>query len=198
MSSRAFAGRGSPPEDALITYSAPNIHELATLYQHIRTLRTPSDEPDPRFQHGLWFDYITVQGDLLTRRMPEWVVNEGVVQMAVSLLPVIGTLFIKSGGRGVLVVQRVSGQQAVEEWRMAARNQERGLLVAVSTSGPEEAVVIRHFPAVELPESEVISVTGAGDNLAGAMLACMSRGLNPSVPHELEQIVEIGQRLVRT
>jgi pseudouridine-5'-phosphate glycosidase/pseudouridine kinase len=126
--------------------------------------------------------------------MPEWIINEGIVQMAVSLLPIINTLFVKSGSRGVLVVQRVSGEQAVHEWKAETARIPKGLLVAAATSGPAEAVVIRHFPALELPDNEVVSVTGAGDNLAGAMLAAISRGLKTSKPHDLEQIVEIGQR----
>lgn len=182
------------PEQPLVTYTAPNIHELATLYNHVRGLRTPSDEPDLRFAHGLWFDYITVQGDLLARRLPEWVVSEGIVPMAVSLLPIFRTLFVKSGARGVVVVQRVSGAAAVEAWQAEARRLNKGVLVAAATAGPEEAVVVRHYPALELTEGEVKSVTGAGDNLAGAVLVAMTNGLSVRVPSELDQIVDIGQR----
>ena len=180
----------SPPSKAYVTYSTPNIHELSTLYSHLRTVEEPTSK---LFGHDLWFDFINVDAGLLERRLPSWVVSEGVVVMAVQLLPIFGALFVKSGSRGVIVVQRVSGAEAVKRWKAEAGR--KGTVVAASSKGPEEAVVIRHYAAKELGE-EMISATGAGDNLAGAMLAALVRGLRVSVPEELDLIVELGQRWV--
>ena len=83
----------------LVAYATPNIHELAALYQH-----TQGEETQHRVYHpGMWFDSINVSAALLATRLPAWVVDEGVVQMAVQLLPVINTIFVKSGSRGVVV-----------------------------------------------------------------------------------------------
>lgn len=112
--------------------------------------------------------------------------------MAVQLLPVFGTLFVKSGSRGVLVVQRVSGEENVRRWQ--DEGERKGLVIAASSTGPAEAVVLRHYPALELEEEEVSNVTGAGDNLAGAMLAGMARGLSADRPEDLDRIVEMAQR----
>lgn len=89
-------------------------------------------------------------------------------------------------------MQRVSGAENVAEWK--AEGDRKGLVVAASSQGPSEAVVIRHFEALELKEEEVKNVTGAGDNLAGAMLAGMVKGLRADRPEDLERIVEMAQR----
>lgn len=89
-------------------------------------------------------------------------------------------------------MQRVSGEEAVKAWKPEGRK--KGTLVAASSFLSDEAVVVRHYPAMELPEEELGTVTGAGDNLAGAMLAAMVRGLSPSLPSELDRIVDLAQR----
>ncbi|GAA5995003.1 pseudouridine-5'-phosphate glycosidase family protein [Rhodotorula paludigena] len=175
-----------PLAAAPVSYSAPNVHELSALYDRVAFSEHSIYAPGP------WFDSISVRADELALRLPRWVVDEGIAQMAVRLLPVIGTLFVKNGAQGVLVVQRVSGIDAVSRWRNLPPK--KGTLVVPSASTPAEAVVLRHYPALELDASEIISVTGAGDNLAGATLAAMVRGLSPLVPYELDQIVEVAQK----
>ncbi|KAK4698255.1 hypothetical protein P7C70_g8028, partial [Phenoliferia sp. Uapishka_3] len=150
----------------LVSFATPNIHELAALYQH-----TQGEEKEHRvYAPGLWFDSINVNADLLASRLPSWVVEEGIVQMAVQLLPVINTIFVKSGARGVVVVQRITGASSVSAWTSLSRHL-KGTVVSPSTALTSEAVVIRHYPALPLASGELGTVTGAGDNLAGAMLA---------------------------
>ncbi|KAL8291460.1 hypothetical protein RQP46_002438 [Phenoliferia psychrophenolica] len=84
----------------LVSYATPNIHELAALYQHTQS---EDNEQHRVYSPGMWFDSINVNADLLATRLPAWVLEEGVVQMAVQLLPVINTIFVKSGSRGVVV-----------------------------------------------------------------------------------------------
>lgn len=67
-------------------------------------------------------------------------------------------------------------------------------MVSPSTALASEAVVIRHYPALTLEPGHLGSVTGAGDNLAGAMLAGLVRGLSPALPDQLDRIVDLGQR----
>lgn len=112
--------------------------------------------------------------------------------MAIQLLPVIKTLFIKSGSRGVVVVQRVSGIDNVAGWRGADKR--KGTVVAFSSFLPDEAVVIRYYEGLKIEEGGIKNVTGAGDNMAGAILACLVKGLRVQVPKELDQIIQIAQR----
>ncbi|GAA5949680.1 hypothetical protein JCM3765_002752 [Sporobolomyces pararoseus] len=175
-----------PTEHPYVTYSTPNIHELQTLFQ------TVAFSESPVFEAGSWFDGITVSADQLSLRLPSWVVNEGVAQMAIRLLPIVGTLFVKSGSKGVLVVQRVSGVDRVSRWKQLRPT--KGTVVVGSSSTPSEAVVIRHYDALSLEEKEVGTVTGAGDSLCGAMLVALVSNLDPSVPSELDRIVDMAQR----
>ncbi|GAA5845576.1 hypothetical protein JCM3766R1_000787 [Sporobolomyces carnicolor] len=175
-----------PSEQALVSYATPNIHELQTLFESVAFAESPALEP------GTWFEGITVSADQLSLRLPAWVVNEGVAQMAIRLLPLVGTLFVKSGSKGVLVVQRVSGVDNVSRWKRL--HPAKGTLVVGSSATPSEAIAIRHYPALTLDEKEMGSVTGAGDSLAGAMLASFVSRMDPSAPSELDSIVDLAQR----
>ncbi|GAA6019173.1 hypothetical protein JCM11491_001402 [Sporobolomyces phaffii] len=176
-----------PPEHPYVSYATPNIHELQTLFDAVAFASV-----ERSFEPGMWFDGITVGADRLSLRLPAWVVSEGVAQMAVRLLPLVGTLFVKSGARGVLVVQRVSGVDAVARWTALAPA--KGTLVVASTTTRAEAVVLRHYPARALDADVVGTVTGAGDSLAGAMLAALVSNLDPSVPAHLDTIIDLAQR----
>ncbi|BGP21739.1 hypothetical protein JCM10295v2_000614 [Rhodotorula toruloides] len=170
-----------------VSFAAPNIHELSHLYQHIAF----SDHP--LYNSAPWFDHITAPAHELSLYLPKWVLDEGVAQMAVRLIStsLFGSLFIKSGSRGVVVVQRVSGVDDVGAW--SSLPSRKGTVVVCSTR-QADAVVLRHYPALELDQGHVETVTGAGDSLAGAILAGLVRGWRPSLPHGLDQLVGLGQR----
>ncbi|GAA6046799.1 hypothetical protein NBRC10513_001581 [Rhodotorula toruloides] len=176
-----------PATSSYVSFSAPNIHELSHLYQHIAF----SDHP--LYNSAPWFDHVTVPAHDLSLRLPKWIIDEGVAQMAVRLIStsLFGSLLIKSGSRGVLVVQRVSGVDNVAAW--SSLPSRKGTVVVRSTQ-PSDAVVLRHYPALELDERQVGTVTGAGDNLAGAILAGLVRRLSPFVPDELDRLANLGQR----
>ncbi|GAA5922392.1 pseudouridine-5'-phosphate glycosidase family protein [Sporobolomyces koalae] len=172
-------------EHAFVTYSTPNIHELQTLFQSVAFSESEVLEA------GSWFDGITVSADQISLRLPSWVVADGVAQMAIRLLPIVGTLFVKSGSKGVLVVQRVSGVDAVAQWKQL--RPVKGTAVISSSTTPSEAVVLRHYDALTLDEKEIGTVTGAGDSLAGAILAAMVSNLDPANPRDLDRIVNLAQ-----
>ncbi|GAA5925742.1 hypothetical protein JCM10213_008872 [Rhodosporidiobolus nylandii] len=178
-----------PLNRPLLTFCTPNNHELSTLFS--RVFERVDDHPV--YALPAWMDGITVRADDLSLRLPAWVVGEGIAQMAIRLLPLCGTLFVKSGERGVLFVQRVSGVDAVASWRNLPKR--KGTVVVPSSQTPAEAVVLRHYPALSLPpEAAEGNVTGAGDNLCGAVLAAVVRGLDPAAPAELDRIVDLAQR----
>ncbi|GAA5914789.1 hypothetical protein JCM8208_005703 [Rhodotorula glutinis] len=185
LESPAVAALG-PLSTPLVSFSAPNIHELHALYDVVAFSEHSVYTP------GAWFDDITVPAQDLSVLLPSWATSTGAAQMAVRLLPVVRTLFVKSGAEGVLVVQRVSGVDLVAAWRSLPRR--KGTVVVPNAASPAEAVVLRHYPALKLDAGEVVGVTGAGDNLAGATLAAMVRGLRADVPSELDRIVDLAQR----
>lgn len=168
----------------LVTYATPNIYELTALYSHIASSDNSLYEP------AEWFDGITVDSQDVETRLPEWIKKEGIVPMAVRLLPVFGTLFIKSGERGVVVVQRISGEERVQAWKDMERR--KGLVVAGSTD--DEIVVVRYYPGLTLTQNDGGSVVGAGDSLAGAILALLVKGLSTSDPTELDRIIDVAQQ----
>ncbi|GAA5835197.1 hypothetical protein JCM11251_006641 [Rhodosporidiobolus azoricus] len=175
-----------PLEKSPVSLSAPNTYELAHLFDHVAFAEHEA------FSYPDWLSAITVRADDLALRLPKWVVEEGVAVQAVRLLPIFNTLFVKSGERGVLVVQRVSGVEAVAAWKKEAKR--KGTVVALSGATSSEAIVLRHYPALPLEEAHQGNVTGAGDNLAGAVIAAVVRGWNPASPRDLDRIVDLAQR----
>ena len=176
-----------PATSSLVTFSAPNIHELTQMYEHACLS-----------EHALyaareWFDHYTVSAQDLALRLPKWVLDEGVAQMAIRLLAtsIFGALFVKSGSRGVLVAQRISDVDQSSEWTSLRKS--KGTVV-IRSGAPGDVIVLKHFAALPLQEQEIRNVTGAGDNLAGALLAGMSRGLSPALPADLDRLVELAQQ----
>ncbi|BGP55101.1 hypothetical protein JCM8202_004317 [Rhodotorula sphaerocarpa] len=188
--------RSLPATSALVQYCAPNIHELSHLYEH-----ATASEYD-LYSARDWFDAYTVSAQDLAVRLPKWVLEEGVAQMAIRLVStsIFGTMFVKSGDRGVLVVQRVTDPAAVRDWRQqSSASGPKGTKAAVvrNTRG-DEAIVLKHYEANRLDPAELRNVTGAGDNLAGALLAGIARGLEPQSPADLDRLIDLAQRAAVT
>ncbi|GAA5849971.1 hypothetical protein JCM8547_000968 [Rhodosporidiobolus lusitaniae] len=177
--------RSSLPSLPLLC-SAPNNHELSHLFNRI------AFSEHPVYALPEWFNAFTVRSDDLALRLPKWSLDEGIAQMAIRLLPVFGCLFVKSGARGVLVVQRVMGADSVNAWTSLPKK--KATVVVSSSASPSDAIVLRHYPALPLEGAEGGNVTGAGDNVAGAVLAASVRGLRPDVPGELDRMVDLAQR----
>lgn len=170
-----------------ISHMAPNIHELKALYQCLRDserLIFDAEHMD-RFSTNEQF-----RNDL-RKNLPTWVTEEGIVQMAVQLLPVSETLWVKAESRGLIVVQSIEkdkGQSAA--WRRTASSRSNQ---TVACSGAAHDLVVRYYPA--LPIADTASVVGGGDSMLGAILAGVVKGnLRSWVPSELDTLAEIGQR----
>ncbi|KAJ7492667.1 indigoidine synthase A-like protein [Mycena latifolia] len=105
-----------------------------------------------------------------------FLVEDGVAQMAVALTPFFRNIFIKCGERGVVVVMRVSGEDAKKSgWVREQSDPVHRYIVAHGDSG-DEIVVLQHFP----PHiATVTNTTGAGDSFVGALLASLQVQSNP-------------------
>ncbi|KAG6856639.1 hypothetical protein H0H87_002229 [Tephrocybe sp. NHM501043] len=100
-----------------------------------------------------------------------FVVEKGIAQMAVKLLPFFQHLIIKCGERGVFVVMRISGASAAtSSWTgLNTEISQRRIIAHGKTKG--NAVVLQHFPPQ--PLEKLVNVTGAGDSFVGALLASL-------------------------
>ncbi|EJD55047.1 hypothetical protein AURDEDRAFT_155285 [Auricularia subglabra TFB-10046 SS5] len=198
---KAWAGEdGDSDGDGAVTLASPNARELAVLADAARAhdlLDTPKYwraldrlglEAGYR-QHlallaGRPASASSDKGDL------GFLLRDGIVQNAVALLPFVRHLMVQLGDKGVLVAMRPA---AGSVWDRQATNIAHGQVVAHGGAGA--AVVLRHFPALDVAPHEVVSVTGAGDSLVGAVLAGLLA--NPRAfcgPDSLDALVMGGQR----
>lgn len=188
-----------------ITFASPNLLELAHLYQQAQLLDLTS--------HDRWWQVLDSLGlgskfrtdlDLLSRREASshdtsrgnlaFLVEKGVAQMAINLLPFFRHLVIKCGDLGVVVVMRFTGDDAAESsWSTESTNHHKRYVVSHSpTSG--DIVVLQHFPAMQLPSDALVNTTGAGDSLVGALLAALVQ--SPKAFHStisLQRTIDIAQ-----
>jgi pseudouridine-5'-phosphate glycosidase/pseudouridine kinase len=110
--------------------------------------------------------------------------------MAINLLPFFQHLVIKCGDLGVLLAMRFPADSPTA-WAGERSDVRRRQIIA---HGKGEIVVIKHYPAHTVELQDVVSVTGAGDSLVGAILAALVQ--NPSAfntPESLDGVIELGQ-----
>lgn len=123
-----------------------------------------------------------------------FLVDDGIAQMAVNLLPFFQNLVIKCGERGLIVAMRVLGHAATSEWAQEHTNLHGRRVIAHGRS-TRETVVLQHIPGLSLPTENIANVTGAGDTLVGSILAALLQ--NPhtlSNPCSLDNAMRAGQR----
>ena len=101
--------------------------------------------------------------------------------MAVSLLPYFQHVIVKCGDRGVVLVARILDNTKTH-WKTERSNPYRRYVIAKGVDG-EASVILKHYPAVVLNNSDVTNVTGAGDTLVGALCAGLVK--NPNALQEL-------------
>ncbi|KAG1864257.1 Indigoidine synthase A like protein-domain-containing protein [Suillus subalutaceus] len=201
----AIAGNLDQLAWAPIAFASPNLLELAHMYQQAQLLDLTS--------HDRWWQVLDGLGlgskfrtdlDLLSRRDASnhdtsrgnlaFLVEKGVAQMAINLLPFFRHLVIKCGDLGVIVVMRCTRDDAAESsWSTESTNHHRRCVVShSSTSG--DTVVLQHFPAMQLPSDALVNTTGVGDSLVGALLAALVQ--SPKVFHSaisLQRTIDIAQ-----
>jgi len=191
--------RGSP-----VKFASPNLLELAELYKSARSdpLELTSDEYWWRtiddFSIGTEFrqslDQLARQ-DVGTTRDGKtlslsFLIDQGVVQMAINLLPFFQHLVIKCGDFGVLLAMRFPADNPTA-WAGERTDVRRRQIIA---HGKAEIVVIKHYPAHAIDPRSVVSVTGAGDSLVGAILAGLMQNSSAfGNPDSLDGVIKLGQ-----
>jgi len=166
---------------APIAFASPNLLELAQLDQASKA------EPLELTSHPFWWsviDNLSLGSDfrrdlerLANRSVSDndpskgnlaFIVDQGVAQMIVKLLPFFQHLVVKCRARGCLVAMRISERDAsTSPWAHGRSDPSQRCVIARGNSG--ELVVLQHFPALHV--NQVVNVTGAGDSFVGALLA---------------------------
>jgi pseudouridine-5'-phosphate glycosidase/pseudouridine kinase len=183
---------------APIAYCTPNLLELKQLFE------TAQSDAFGLTNHPSWWHAIeslnlgsAFRMDLeqLARRPLSdhdetkgnlsFLIEDGVVQKAIQLLPFFQHLIIKCGDRGVLVVMSISPDDASQsDWSKKRSNPSQRCIVAYGNS--KETVVLQHIPS--LPVDSLVNVTGAGDSFVGALLAILAH--QPNVLYHPESLHE--------
>lgn len=156
----------------LVDMITPNTHELAAIYAHAQNTGLMDTQS--------WWSCIDALGipstgarvklSLLTSPA---LVDAGIPQRALQLLPFCPTIITKLGADGVLLTmllgennQRLRSPEAAEFILSRSQTGERGV----------GGVYMRLFgPAQMVPESEVQGVSGCGDTFLGALVAGLAR-----------------------
>lgn len=191
---------GSNFHGSLVKFASPNLLELSELY------KTARSDPWELTSHDYWWktiDNFSIGTDFhlsleqLARqdagsngRTLSFLVDQGVAQMAINLLPFFQHLVIKCGDLGVLLAMRFSVDNPTA-WVGEKSDVRRRLIIV---HGKAETVVIKHYPAHTIDPQYVVSVTGAGDSLVGAVLAALVQDQSAfSNPESLDGVIELGQ-----
>lgn len=121
--------------------------------------------------------------DAFVNRLPgpaaQWVRNEGTVTKMVAGLPWVREWWVKGGANGVLHL-------AIKTDR-PQQSQTVRVFQPVASGG---FLVLSHYPAPKIAPEEIVSTTGAGDTLAGGLLAGLldSQAEDAWVPNALQRV----------
>ncbi|KAK5149056.1 hypothetical protein LTR04_000140, partial [Oleoguttula sp. CCFEE 6159] len=178
----------------LVHIATPNIHELSALHAAARAAAL--------FDRADWWSVIDALGipptgarvRMALASTPD-LVDAGVPQMSIQLLPFIPCILAKLGQRGVLLTQLLGAvDPRLEEAHAApwvlSRSAEAGEGVGVG------GVYMRLFgPAEVLREEEIVSVNGVGDTFLGTLMAGLvgRRGEKVSGAKRIEDLVGVAQ-----
>jgi pseudouridine-5'-phosphate glycosidase/pseudouridine kinase len=115
-----------------------------------------------------------------------FLIDQGIAQMTINLLPFFQHIIIKCGERGAICAMRISAKDAASSpWGRERSNPQSRYIVAQGNG--KEIIVIQHFPGLAV--DKVSNVTGAGDSFVGVVLAALSHN-----PKDLEQTITTAQQ----
>jgi hypothetical protein len=171
----------------VIELATPNQRELAAMHaaareaelfgspewwQLIDALNLPSVGSRDRFIH------------LTSRKM----VDEGIPQQSIQMLPFIPCIITKLGSQGVLLTQLLSP----DDPRLTSPDSAPYILTrSMARDTPVGGVYMRLFrPTETIADGEIVSVNGAGDALLGTIVSALATGVDKGT-NRLEKIVDI-------
>lgn len=177
----------APLPDNLISLATPNAMELASMH-------TAAQESE-LFDRADWWRIIDSMGmsssgsrDKLVSMTTAALVDRGIPQQAIQLLPFLPTILTKLGDQGVLMTQLLPPQ---DPRLTAAASAPYILSRSMDDSAMIGGIYMRLFPPAEIvPDEHVVSVNGVGDTFLGVVMA----GVAKDKPNDLFHLVEVAQR----
>ncbi|OJD23330.1 hypothetical protein ACJ73_05317 [Blastomyces percursus] len=173
----------------------PNRHELTTMYTTARESGI--------FESAQWWEVINSlempssgSRDRLVSITNSKLVDQGIPQQAIQLLPFIPCIITKLGPQGVLLTQILPPGDE----RLRSADYARYMLgrsYADGNNNPIGGVYMRLFPPAEvLKHADVVSVNGAGDTLLGVIVAglAMGEGKDDVGLRRLDDVIPVAQR----
>lgn len=186
---KAVAGSDTFPNHKF-NLSTPNIFELQAMHTSAREAGL--------FESPEWWDVINHMNlsasgsrDLLVRTLGVELVEKGVPQMMLQLLPYIPDLVVKLGAKGCLIACLLGKQDG---WLTNADVSKYILARAEDEEGPSAVggVYMRLFPPAEaVRKGDVVSVNGVGDTMLGVLMAGLVTGDGSKT---LEDVILVAQR----
>ncbi|GAB1725088.1 hypothetical protein NU195Hw_g6810t2 [Hortaea werneckii] len=174
-----------------ISLATPNQYELAAMHHAARESGTLEREDWWLAIDALGLPSSGARTALALATSPD-LVDHGVPQQTLQLLPFIPTIATKLGSRGVLVTQLLpAGDKRLSSGEYAP------YILSRCANGTEETlgvggVYMRLFPAAETVEAEeAVSVNGVGDTFAGTLVAGLARHGKSA---RVEDFVDVAQR----
>ncbi|KAK2824768.1 hypothetical protein FQN49_007492, partial [Arthroderma sp. PD_2] len=178
------------PDSHVIDLATPNRYELAAMHAAARDTGHFDSPEWWRIIDSLQLPSNGSRVRLISLTNAE-LVNEGIPQQSIQLLPLIPCILTKLGSQGVLLTQILwPGDARLSSPEYAPYILSRGL----GDTSPVGGVYMRLFPPEEtLSDADVVSVNGAGDTLLGVVVAALGRG---GRDHEVrvEDVIPIAQR----
>ncbi|MCJ1261466.1 hypothetical protein MMC22_001330 [Lobaria immixta] len=173
----------------IINLATPNSMELASMYTAAKAAEL--------FERDDWWQVMNAMGlsssgarDRLVATTNAKLVDEGVPQQSIQLLPFIPSIATKLGRDGILLTQLLSpGDDRLTSSAFAQ-------YILCRSNGRDHSDVVggvymRLFRAAEqVPEAEIRSVNGVGDTFLGVVIA----GLARKNPKALVDLIDIAQR----
>ncbi|OJD14124.1 hypothetical protein AJ78_05499 [Emergomyces pasteurianus Ep9510] len=179
----------------LIDLATPNQFELSTMYNTARE--------SGLFESAEWWQVINSlempssgSRDRLVAITNSKLVDAGVPQQSIQLLPFIPCIVTKLGPQGVLLTQVLPPGDE----RLRSADSARYILGRSYADGSNShygGVYMRLFPPAEiLTDADVVSVNGAGDTLLGVIVAGLAQGegRDDMGMRKLEDILPVAQR----
>lgn len=177
--------------------AAPNEYELKAMWEHAK---------DAGFLEEMdWFKVVdsinvdsmfrdSIESLCQTHKLPS-LLEQGLIQQAINLLPYIPTLFVKLGAKGVLSLHLLSPNSPQSPPSPTT-------ITTLGRPGTATAgICVRYFhPAEQVPENEVVSVNGVGDTFLGVLLARMvelelaGKQVDLAEQMVLEDLIGLGQK----
>ncbi|KAL8867547.1 MAG: hypothetical protein Q9174_005594 [Haloplaca sp. 1 TL-2023] len=174
-----------------VSLASPNSLELASMHE--------AAQGAGFFEREDWWEVVDAMGlsssgsrDKLASMTSRTLVDRGVPQQCIQLLPFIPTILTKLGEQGVLMTQMLKPGDE----RLRSATHSRYILSRADQAHPTLGGVYMRLlpPSEKVPAEEIISVNGAGDTFLGVVIAGLARD-KPQALIDLIQIAQQGSRM---